>query len=74
MMQHTLDTLQEINGLTARLLRLRTTNTGYVRDAVKLEVFGLERRLAELGVDLGRTEWETPPEPAGPQTAVARAA
>lgn len=73
-MQHTLADLSEINGLTARLLRLRSTNTGYVRDTVKLEVFAMEQRLTELGVDLGRTQWEPPPEPEGPQTAVARAA
>ena len=73
-MQHTLASLTEINGLTARLLRLRATNTGYVRDAIRLEVFAMEQRLRELGVDLGRTQWEPPPEPEGPQTAVARAA
>jgi hypothetical protein len=73
-MQQTIDRLTEINGLAARLLRLRATNTGYVRDEIKLEVFGIERRLQELGVDLGRTQWEPPPEPTGPQTAVARAA
>ena len=73
-MQHTLASLTEINGLTARLLRLRATNTGHVRDSVKLEVFALEQRLRKLGMDMGRTQWEPPPEPEGPQTAVARAA
>jgi hypothetical protein len=48
--------LQEVNGLVARLAALRRVADAPT-SSLGVYILSIERRLADLGVDPGKTEW-----------------